>query len=61
NGNGRHARLAADILVRQLGGERFTWGRANMAQPGETRKGYVAALRKADGHDINDLLFFARS
>lgn len=61
NGNGRHARLAADILVRQLGGERFTWGRANMTEPGETRKAYVAALRKADGHDISDLLLFARS
>lgn len=61
NGNGRHARLAADILLRQLGGERFTWGRANMTQPGETRKAYVAALRKADGHDIGDLLLFARN
>jgi Fic-DOC domain mobile mystery protein B len=29
NGNGRHARLAADLLVMELGHERFSWGRAN--------------------------------
>ena len=26
NGNGRHSRLMADLLVMSLGGERFTWG-----------------------------------
>jgi Fic-DOC domain mobile mystery protein B len=26
NGNGRHARLTADLLVMRLGGERFSWG-----------------------------------
>jgi len=61
NGNGRHARLVADILVKQLGGERFTWGRTNMIKASDTRKAYVAALQKADRHDITDLLLFARS
>ena len=61
NGNGRHARLAADILIKQLGGDRFTWGRKNMVEPSATRKAYVAALQKADAHHISDLLEFARS
>lgn len=61
NGNGRHARLAADILIKQLDGDRFTWGRKNMVEPSATRKAYVAALQKADAHDISDLLEFARS
>lgn len=61
NGNGRHARLAADILIKQLGGDRFSWGRKNMVEPSATRRAYVAALQKADAHDISDLLEFARS
>ncbi|GAB5489659.1 MAG: mobile mystery protein B [Parasphingorhabdus sp.] len=61
NGNGRHARLAADILIKQLGGDRFTWGRTSMVNPGDTRKTYIAALQKADRHDISDLIAFARS
>ncbi len=61
NGNGRHARLAADILIKQLGRDRFTWGRKNMGEPSITRKAYVAALQKADAHDISDLLEFARA
>jgi len=61
NGNGRHARLAADLLVTTLGGVRFTWGRKSLVAPSETRKRYVAALRAADNHDIGPLLAFARS
>ncbi|MCG8046018.1 MAG: mobile mystery protein B [Candidatus Thiodiazotropha endolucinida] len=30
NGNGRHARLATDLLLTALGRERFTWGRVNL-------------------------------
>ncbi|MBP6113106.1 MAG: mobile mystery protein B [Sphingobium sp.] len=61
NGNGRHARLAADLLAVQLGQPRFTWGRVNLTVPQETRRAYVAALRAADAHDIAPLLAFARS
>lgn len=60
NGNGRHARLAADLLVVQLGQQRFTWGSANIAPAAETRKNYVAALQAADRHDYARLLAFAR-
>jgi Fic-DOC domain mobile mystery protein B len=61
NGNGRHARLATDLLLTALGQPRFTWGRQSLIDSGETRKRYVAALRAADNHDIQPLLGFVRS
>jgi len=61
NGNGRHARLMADLLVMSLGGERFTWGSAELQAVGDVRGRYIAALKAADNHDIGSLLVFARS
>lgn len=61
NGNGRHARLATDLLLVSLGRPRFAWGRQNLVDAGETRQRYVAALRAADNHDIGLLLAFVRS
>ena len=61
NGNGRFSRLIGDMLAIQLGRPRFTWGSANLVDASETRKAYVAALRAADGHEIEALLAFARS
>jgi Fic-DOC domain mobile mystery protein B len=61
NGNGRHARLMADLLVMRLGQERFSWGRESLRDPGSMRKRYIAALKAADNHDIVPLLAFARS
>ncbi len=49
NGNGRHARLMADILLQYvLGKPRFTWGDANLTYPGDGRKRYIEALVSAD-------------
>jgi Fic-DOC domain mobile mystery protein B len=61
NGNGRHSRLVADLLVMQFGRERFTWGSANLQDAGDVRKRYIEALTAADNHDIRPLLTFARS
>jgi Fic-DOC domain mobile mystery protein B len=61
NGNGRHARTAADLLLVNLGRPRFTWGRANLVDAGETRDSYIAALQAADNHDNAPLLTFVRS
>lgn len=61
NGNGRYARLAADLALVALGHPRFTWGSINLVDPGETRQRYIAALRAADGHDYGPLLEFVRS
>ena len=60
NGNGRHARLMADLLVMRLGQERFSWGRESLHDAGTTRQRYIAALKAADNHDIGPLLAFAR-
>jgi Fic-DOC domain mobile mystery protein B len=61
NGNGRHSRMMADLLIVSLAGERFTWGSARLVDPGEVRRRYIAALQAADNHDVGPLLAFARS
>ncbi len=61
NGNGRTARLMADLLTVRLKQDPFTWGRVSLTDVSETRSRYVAALRAADRHDIAPLLAFARS
>lgn len=61
NGNGRHARLATDLLLTSLERDRFSWGSANLIDAGATRATYVAALRAADNHDYGPLLAFVKS
>jgi Fic-DOC domain mobile mystery protein B len=61
NGNGRHARLMADLLVMRLGGQRFSWGSRNLQAAGDVRRHYIAALKAADNHDKGPLIEFARS
>jgi Fic-DOC domain mobile mystery protein B len=61
NGNGRHARLMADLLARSVGNERFTWGSGNLASIGVVRSQYIAAMRAADDHDYRPLFAFSRS
>lgn len=60
-GNGRHARLMADLLVSNLGGAHFSRGRANLKDAGEVRRRYLTALQAADAHDPRPLVAFARS
>jgi Fic-DOC domain mobile mystery protein B len=60
NGNGRHSRMAGDLLAMQLGQPRFTWGRTSLVNAGQTRKVYVSALQIADSGKITALLEFAR-
>jgi Fic-DOC domain mobile mystery protein B len=61
NGNGRHARLMADLLIEKMGGEAFSWGGGSLADVSKLRTRYIAALQAADGYDIGPLLAFARS
>jgi Fic-DOC domain mobile mystery protein B len=61
NGNGRHARLMADLLVMRLGCERFSWGRESLSDSGAARARYIEVLHAADNHDIGPLLAFARA
>lgn len=61
NGNGRHGRLAADILVRRLGRQLFTWGGVGLIDTSPARTEYIQGLRDADHGDISRLLAFARA
>ncbi len=62
NGNGRHARLMADLLLEYtLDKPRFTWGSNNLTNISDARNKYITALRTADAHDYTLLLEFARS
>jgi Fic-DOC domain mobile mystery protein B len=61
NGNGRHGRIAADYLVRGLGGEPFSWAAGVNRETDELRAAYRHALQRADAGEIAELLAFARS
>jgi len=62
NGNGRHGRLMADLLIENvMGKRRFTWGGADLTGKSDSRERYIKALRAADELDYGPLLEFARS
>ena len=61
NGNGRHARLIADVLIEQLGAPRFSWGSSSsLVNASALRQRYIRALQRADRGDLTALLAFAR-
>ncbi len=62
SGNGRHARLLADIVVASHREEPLTWGSgSDPAGSGLASSLYMDAIRAADAGDIAPLLEFARS
>lgn len=62
NGNGRHARLMADLIIEMYYGQQpFSWGMTSLVKPSETRQKYIEALREADRGNIHPLRKFARS
>ena len=62
NGNGRHARLMADLLLEHVFERpRFSWGSENLLQAGDCRQRYITALQAADRLDYAPLLQFVRS
>lgn len=62
NGNGRHSRLMADIIMESIfKGENFTWHQSNMVRADETRKEYINSLKEADKGNINPLIEFAKN
>lgn len=60
NGNGRHARLATDLLLRSWGQQPFTWGRRAEMSDADLRARYITALRGADSGDYSLLRQFVR-
>jgi Fic-DOC domain mobile mystery protein B len=61
NGNGRHARMMADVLAKRQGRPVFTWGGAELVRAGDFRRRYIEALQAADRNEIEPLIQFARS
>ena len=62
NGNGRHSRLMADIIIDKIYKQPvFTWGAANLSRDVDTRAAYLTAVKAADKGDYLLLLNFARS
>jgi Fic-DOC domain mobile mystery protein B len=62
NGNGRHSRLIADILIERIFKKQvFSWGATSLVKQGEARKAYLQAVKAADKGDYGLLLNFARS
>jgi Fic-DOC domain mobile mystery protein B len=61
NGNGRHARLITDVMLKRGGGLAFTWGSGDLAVTGDFRNRYITALRAADAGNIQPLLIFVRT
>ncbi|MEI8054283.1 MAG: mobile mystery protein B [Bacteroidota bacterium] len=70
NGNGRHSRLMADIIIHKIYKQPvFTWGATqifskgavNLSSQGNARATYLKAVKAADKGDYSLLLAFARS
>jgi len=61
NGNGRHARLMADVLLTTVLKQKpFAWGSKEITDTDESRNKYLTALRKADKGDYSLLLQLVR-
>lgn len=60
NGNGRHARIMADVLLERLYGEEsIDWsGGEDLQKENARRDQYIKALRAADGGDYGPLFEF---
>jgi Fic-DOC domain mobile mystery protein B len=62
NGNGRHSRLLADIVIEKIFKlPHYTWGAGNLVKEGDQRNAYLNAIRAADAGAIQPLIDFARS
>ena len=61
NGNGRHSRLIADLIMTKLFNKSyFTWGNSNLIKANEVRKTYIKALQEADNQNYKPLMAFAK-
>lgn len=62
NGNGRHSRLMADIIMESIFEKGiFTWHQSNMVRADEIRKEYINSLKEADHGNIRPLIEFAKN
>lgn len=62
NGNGRHSRLMADIIIEKIFKQPvFSWGAVNLVKQGNSRAAYLAAIKAADAGNIKPLIAFSRA
>lgn len=62
NGNDRHSRLMADIVIEKIYKlPVFTWGAAGISNSYDARAAYLHAVKAADMGDYSLLMAFARS
>ena len=62
NGNGRHSRLMADIIVNKIFKlPVFSWGADNLVKESDARTNYLIAIKEADKNNHEPLISFARS
>ena len=62
NGNGRHSRLMADVLIDKIYKlPVFSWGAGNLVKQSDTRTNSLNAVRAADKNNFEPLLALARS
>jgi len=62
NGNGRHSRLMADIIINKIYKlPMFSWGTGVLVHQGDARKTYLNAVKEADCNSFQPLIEFARS
>ena len=60
NGNGRHARLMADVLLYNHHRSPIDWGGRGLDSPGDIRARYLNSLRAADRGEFGPLLAYAQ-
>lgn len=61
NGNGRHSRLMADIIIEKIYNQPvFTWGGTNSSNENDIRDKYLRAIKAADKGEFSLLLEFVR-
>lgn len=62
NGNGRHSRIMADIIMESIFGNKpFSWNQSNMVKADQIRKNYINAIREGDKGNIQPLIDFAKN
>ncbi len=60
NGNGRHARMLADVYLHSQKHPLPAWPSGDLSGTSEIRKNYLKALRAADQGDFSPLIGFSR-
>lgn len=61
NGNGRHARLAANLMLEYNNQPILPWGGVHLEKSGNARSKYISALQEADRGSYDQLILFSRS